>query len=70
LEKNVRHRFGKGYGDSPKDGVDAWLDKEKPCGEPRRTILPGQDWELEIRKTWASNKLQLISCGDAFEFVL
>jgi len=27
---------------SPKDGVDAWLDKEK--------LLPGQDWELEIRK--------------------
>lgn len=26
-----------------KDGVDAWLDKEK--------ILPGQDWELEICKT-------------------
>ena len=26
-----------------KDGVDAWLDKEK--------LLPGQDWELEIRKT-------------------
>ncbi len=25
-----------------KDGVDAWLDKEK--------LLPGQDWELEIRK--------------------
>jgi len=25
------------------DGVDAWLDKEK--------LLPGQDWELEIRKT-------------------
>ena len=25
-----------------KDGVDAWLDKEKP--------LPGQDRELEIRK--------------------
>ena len=33
-----------------KDGVDAWLDKAKPCGEPRRTVLPGQDWELEIRK--------------------
>ncbi|MEW6030861.1 MAG: hypothetical protein ACOYZ8_07250 [Chloroflexota bacterium] len=30
-----------------KDGVDAWLDKEKPCGEPRRTILPGQDWEFK-----------------------
>lgn len=25
-----------------KDGVDAWLDKEK--------LLPGQDWELEIRR--------------------
>src|SRR5512145_2085108 len=25
-----------------KDGVDAWLDKEK--------LLPGQDWELEIKK--------------------
>lgn len=25
-----------------KDGVDAWLDKEK--------LLPGADWELEIRK--------------------
>lgn len=24
------------------DGVDAWLDKEK--------LLPGQNWELEIRK--------------------
>ena len=24
-----------------KDGVDAWLDKAK--------LLPGQDWELEIR---------------------
>ena len=24
------------------DGVDAWLDKEK--------LLPGQDWELEIRR--------------------
>jgi hypothetical protein len=25
-----------------KDGIDAWLDKEK--------LIPGQDWELEIRK--------------------
>lgn len=40
------------------DGVDAWLDKEKPCGERSRTILPRQgldrlnlpDWELEIHK--------------------
>ncbi|MDP1715197.1 MAG: hypothetical protein Q8L41_10690 [Anaerolineales bacterium] len=35
-----------------KDSVDryAWLDKAKPCGEPRRTILLGQGWELEIRE--------------------
>jgi hypothetical protein len=33
-----------------KDGVDAWLDKAKLHGERSRTILPGQDWELEIRK--------------------
>ena len=25
-----------------REGVDAWLDKEK--------LLPGQDWELKIRK--------------------
>src|SRR3990172_7875723 len=30
------------YSHLTKDGVDAWLDKEK--------LLPGQDWELEIRK--------------------
>jgi hypothetical protein len=30
--------------------VDAWFDKAKPCGERSRTILPGQNWELEIRK--------------------
>jgi hypothetical protein len=45
------------YSRLTKDGVDAWLDKEKPCGEriavlslsKHRTILPGQAWELEIR---------------------
>lgn len=31
------------YARLTKDDVDAWLDKEK--------LLPGQDWELEIRKT-------------------
>lgn len=30
------------YARLTKDGVNAWLDKEK--------LLPGQDWELEIRK--------------------
>ena len=30
------------YSRLTKDGVDAWFDKEK--------LLPGQDWELEIRK--------------------
>ena len=45
-----------------KDGVDryAWLDKEKPCGEPRRTILPGQDWELEIRKAVRDSSLKAL----------
>ena len=49
------------YARLTKDGVDAWLDKEKLHGERSRTILPGQgfdtpfcrnlpDWELEIRK--------------------
>ena len=30
------------YSRLTKDSVDAWLDKEK--------LLPGSDWELEIRK--------------------
>ncbi len=30
------------YARLTKNGVDAWLDKEK--------LLPGQDWELEIRR--------------------
>jgi hypothetical protein len=30
------------YSRLKRDGVDAWLDKAK--------LLPGQDWELEIRK--------------------
>jgi hypothetical protein len=38
------------YARLAQDGVDAWLDKAKPCGERSRTILSGQDWELEIRK--------------------
>jgi len=28
------------------DGVDAWLDKAE--------LLPGQDWELEIRKAFVN----------------
>jgi hypothetical protein len=32
------------------DGVSAWLAKAKLHGEQSRTILPGQDWELGIRK--------------------
>lgn len=31
------------YARLTKDSVDAWLDKEKPCSEPRRTIFPGYD---------------------------
>ncbi|OGC81535.1 MAG: hypothetical protein A2V81_03885 [Candidatus Abawacabacteria bacterium RBG_16_42_10] len=29
-------------------GVDAWLDKEK--------LIPGQDWEMEIRKAVRESK--------------
>lgn len=32
-----------------RDGVDAWLDKEK--------LIPGQDWELEIKKAVRENNL-------------
>ena len=35
------------------DGVDAWLDKAK--------LLPGQDWELEIRKA--------ALCARVFDFM-
>ena len=40
-----------------KDGVDAWLDKEK--------LLPGQDWELKIRKAVREIDNESISIGDA-----
>jgi len=35
------------YARLTKDGVDAWLDKEK--------LLPGQDWELEIENNIREN---------------
>jgi len=40
------------YARLTQDSVDryAWFDKAKLHGERSRTILPGQDWELEIRK--------------------
>lgn len=38
-DRNTVHEL---YACLIQDGVDAWLDKEK--------LLPGQDWELEIRK--------------------
>jgi hypothetical protein len=37
------------YARLTQDGVDALLDKAKLHGERSRTILPVQDWELEIR---------------------
>ena len=33
-----------------KDGVDAWLNKEK--------LLPGQDWELEIRNYFPNQRVR------------
>ncbi len=38
------------YARLKRESVDVWLDKEKPCGERSRTILPSADWEYEIRK--------------------
>jgi hypothetical protein len=37
-------------GGAREDGVDAWFDKAKLHSERSRTILPGQGWQLEIRK--------------------
>ena len=41
-----------------KDGVDAWLDKEK--------LLPGQDWELEIRKAVRESDVIVICLSNEF----
>ncbi len=40
------------------DGVDAWLDKEK--------LLPGQDWELEIRKAVREADLVIVCLSKQF----
>jgi formylglycine-generating enzyme required for sulfatase activity len=41
-----------------KDGVDAWLDKEK--------LLPGQDWELEIRKAVRESDVVVVCLSRQF----
>ena len=41
-----------------KDGVDAWLDKEK--------LLPGQDWELEIRKAVRESDVVVVCLSAQF----
>ncbi|MBE0672022.1 MAG: TIR domain-containing protein [Anaerolineales bacterium] len=41
-----------------KDGVDVWLDKEK--------LLPGQDWELEIRKAVRKTDLVIVCLSKQF----
>lgn len=40
------------------DGIDAWLDKEN--------LLPGQDWELEIRKAVREADLVIICLSKKF----
>ncbi len=40
------------------DGVDAWLDKEK--------LLPGQDWELEIRKAVRESDVIVVCLSSQF----
>jgi uncharacterized repeat protein (TIGR01451 family) len=41
-----------------KDGVDAWLDKEK--------LIPGQDWELEIRKAVRESDVVVVCLSQEF----
>lgn len=41
-----------------KDGVDAWLDKEK--------LLPGQNWELEIRKAVRESDVIVVCLSQEF----
>lgn len=41
-----------------KDGVDTWLDKEK--------LLPGQDWELEIRKAVRESDVVVVCLSKQF----
>jgi hypothetical protein len=41
-----------------KDGVDAWFDKEK--------LLPGQDWELEIRKAVRESDVVVVCLSKQF----
>ncbi len=41
-----------------KDGVDAWLDKEK--------LIPGQDWELEIRKAVQESDVVVVCLSRQF----
>ena len=40
------------------NGVDAWLDKEK--------LLPGQDWELEIRKAVRASDVIVVCLSRQF----
>ena len=40
------------------DGVDAWLDKEK--------LLPGQDWEYEIRKAVRDSDVVVVCLSKQF----
>lgn len=41
-----------------RDGVDAWLDKEK--------LLPGQNWEYEIRKAILKSDVIIICLSQGF----
>src|SRR5215207_6818684 len=41
-----------------RDGVDAWLDKEK--------LLPGQDWELEIRRAVRESDVVVVCLSRQF----
>jgi Tfp pilus assembly protein PilF len=55
VDKTAVHEL---YKRLTRDGVDAWLDKEK--------LLPGQDWELEIRKAVRESDVVVVCLSKQF----
>ena len=46
------------YARLKREGVDAWLDKEK--------LLPGEDWEYEICKIAGQKLFDILYCGSIY----
>lgn len=55
LDAAIVHKLYKRLVD---DGIDAWIDKEK--------LIPGQDWELEIRKAVRESDVVIVCLSQQF----